>query len=95
MYKAVVIKDIHIHIQSHLHVVSMSSDKRIILDILGGTHAHDGGIQQRDIAKATSSSEKTTRARNLQGTTQGALDKRILWPVNNVKQIPAPNSRKA
>ena len=74
MYKAVVIKDLRIHIQSQLHVVSRSSDKRIILDILGGTHAHDGRIQQRDIAKATSSSEKTTRARNLQGTTQGALD---------------------
>ena len=94
MYKTVVIKDIHIHIRSHLHV-SMSSDKRIILDILGGTLARDGGIQQRDIAKATSTSEKTTRARNLQGTTQGALDKRILRPVNNVKQILAPNSRKA
>ena len=93
--KAVVIKDIHIHIQSHLHVVSMSSDKRIILDILGGTLARDGRIQQRDIAKATSTSEKTTRARNLQGTTQGALDKRILRPMNNVKQILAPNSRKA
>ena len=37
----------------------MSSDKRVILDILGGTHARDGGIQQRDIAKATSTSEKT------------------------------------
>ena len=84
MYKAVVIKDIHIHIQSHLHVVSMSSDKRIILDILGGTLARDGRIQQQDIAKATSTSEKTTRARNLQGTMQGALDKRILRPVNNV-----------
>ena len=95
MYKAVVIKDIHIHIQSHLHVVSMSSDKRIILDILGGTLARDGRIQQRDIAKATSTSEKTTRARNVQGTTQGALDKRILQPVNNVKQILALNSRKA
>ena len=94
MYKAVVIKDIHIHIRSHLNV-SMSSDKRIILDILGGTLARDGRIQQRDIAKATSTSEKTTRARNLQGTTQGALDKRILRPVNNVKQILAPNSRKA
>ena len=57
-----------------MHVVSRSSDKRIILDILGGTHACDGRIQQQDIAKATSSSEKTTRARNLQGTTQGALD---------------------
>ena len=57
MYKAIVIKDIHIHIQSHLHVVSMSLDKRIILDILGGTLARDGGIQQRDIAKATSTSE--------------------------------------
>ena len=95
MYKTIVIKDIHIHIQSHLHVVSMSSDKRIILDILGGTLARDGGIQQRDIAKATSASEKTTRTRNLQGTMQGALDKRILRPVNNVKQILAPNSRKA
>ena len=95
MYKAIVIKDIHIHIQSNLHVVSMSSDKRIILDILGGKLARDGGIQQRDIAKATSTSEKTTRARNVQGTTQGALDKRILRPMNNVKQIPAPNSRKA
>ena len=69
MYKAVVIKDIHIHIQSHLHVVSMSSDKRIILDILGGTLARGGRIQQRDITKATSTSEKTTRARNLQRTT--------------------------
>ena len=77
MYKAVVIKDIHIHIHSHLHIVSRSSDKRIILDILGDTHAHDGRIQQRYIAKATSSSEKTTRARNLQGMTQGALDRRI------------------
>ena len=95
MYKAVIIKYIKIHIQSQSHVVSMSSDKRIILDILGDTHARDGGIQQRDIAKATSSSEKTTRARNLQGTTQGALDKRILGPVNNVKQILSPNSRKA
>ena len=95
MYKAVVIKDIQIHIQSHLHVVSMSSDKRIILDILGGTLARDGGIQQRDIAKATSTSEKTTRARNLQGTMQGALDKRILRPVIKVKQILGLNSRKA
>ena len=95
MYKTVVIKDIQIHTQSQLHVVSMRSDKRIILDILGGTLARDGRIQQRDIAKATSTSEKTTRARNLQGTTQGALDKRILRPVNNVKQILAPNSRKA
>ena len=95
MYKAVVIKDIHIHIQSHLHVLSMSSDKRIILDILGGTLAHDGGIQQRDIEKATSTSKKTTRARNLQGTTQGALNKRIQRSVNNVKQILALNSRKA
>jgi hypothetical protein len=33
---------------------------------------------QRDIAKAISTSEKTARARNLQVTTQGALDKRIL-----------------
>ena len=95
MYKVVVIKDIQIHIQSQLHVVSMSSDKRIILDILGGRLARDGGIQQQDIAKATSTSEKTTRARNLQGTMQGALDKRILRPVNNVKQILALNSRKA
>ena len=63
----------------------MSSDKRIILDILGGTLARDGGIQQRDLAKAISTSEKTTRARNLQGTMQGALDKRILRPMNNVK----------
>ena len=78
MYKAVVIKDMHIHIESQLHVVYMSSDKRIILDILGGTHARDGRIQQRDIAKATSTSEETTRVRNLQGITQGALDKRIL-----------------
>ena len=45
MYKAIVIKDILIHVQSQLHVVSMSSDKRIILDILGGTLACDGGIQ--------------------------------------------------
>ena len=73
----------------------MSSDKRNIADILGGTHARDGGISQRDIPKATSTSEKTTRARNLQGTMQGALDKRILRPVNNVKQILALNSRKA
>ena len=73
----------------------MSPDKRIILDILGGTLARDGRIQQRDIAKATSMSEKTTRARNLQGTMQGGLDKRILRPVNNVKQILASNSRKA
>ena len=95
MYRAVVIKDIHIHIQSHLHVVSMSSDKRIILDILGGTLARDGRIQQRDTTKATSTSEKTTRATNLQGTTHGALDKRVLRPVNNVKQILTLNSRKA
>ena len=45
MYKAVVIKDIHIHLHNHLHVVSMSSDKRIILDILGVTYACEGGIQ--------------------------------------------------
>ena len=95
MYKLVVIKDIHIHIQSHLHVVNMNSNERIILDILGGTLARDGGIQQRDIAKATSTSEKTTTVRNMRGTTQGALDKRILRPVNNVKQILASNSRKA
>ena len=73
----------------------MSLDKGIILDILGGTLARDGGIQQRDIAKASSTSEKTSRARNLQGTTQGALDKRIPRPVKNVKQILAHNSRKA
>ena len=95
MYKAVVIGDIPIHIQSQLHVFRMSTDKRNILNILGGTHARDGGITQRDIEKATSASEKTIRARNLQGTMQGALDKRILRPVNNVKQILAHNSRKA
>ena len=94
MYIAVVIEDIPIHIQSQLHVVSMSLDKRNIIDILGGTFARDGGIQQRDIEKATSTSKKTTRARNLQGTTQGALDKRILRLVNIVKQILTLNSRK-
>ena len=78
MYKEVVIKDLRIHIQSQLHVVSRSSDKRIILDILGGTHARDGVIHQRDIVKATSTSGKTSRARDLQVTIQGALDKRIL-----------------
>jgi hypothetical protein len=36
------------------------------------------GSTQRDIAKATSTSEKTVGARNLQVTTQGALEKRIL-----------------
>ena len=95
MYKVVVIKDLRIHIQSQLHAVSLSLDKRKTLDILGGTHACDGGIQQWDIAKATSASGETTRIRNLEGTTQGALDKRITRPVNNVKQTLAPNSRKA
>ena len=80
MYKAVVIKDIPIHMRGQLHVVHKCSDKGNIADILGGAHARDGGIQQRGITKATSMSEKTTRARNLQGTTQGALDKRILRP---------------
>ena len=95
MYKAVVIEDIQIHIRDQLHDVRMSSDKRIILYILGGTHARDGGIQQQDIAKATSTLEKTIRVRNLQGMMQGALDKRIRRPVNNVKQILALNPRKA
>jgi hypothetical protein len=35
------------------------------LDILGGTQARGGEIQQRDIAMATSMSEKTTEARQL------------------------------
>ena len=95
MYKTVVIKDIHIHIQSHLHVVSMSSDKRNIADILGGAHARDGGIQQRDIAKATSMSGKTSGMRALKVMVQGALDKRILRSMNIVKQILALNLRKA
>ena len=69
-------------------------DKRNITDILGVTYPHDGGIQQWGIAKATSMSEKTTRVRDLQVTTQGALDKRILRSVNIVKQNLAPNSRK-
>ena len=85
MYKEVVIKDIQIHIQIQLHIDSISSDKIIILYILGGTYAREGEIQQRGIAKATSTSEKTTRSRNLQERTQGALDKRILQPANNVK----------
>ena len=58
MYKAVVIEDIPIHIWGRLHVVPMSSDKRNILDIPGGTHACDGGLLQWDIAKATSMSGK-------------------------------------
>ena len=78
MYKAVVIEDIPIHIRSQLQDVRMSSDKRNILDILGGMYASDGGMQQRDIAKATSTSGKTSGARDLQVTIQGALDKRIL-----------------
>ena len=94
MYKAVVIEDIHIHIRGQLHAVRMSSYKRNILGILGDTHARDGGISQRDIAKATSTSEKTIGARDLQVTTQGALDKRILWSVNIEKPILAHNSRK-
>ena len=77
MYKAVVIEDIQIHIQSILHAVSMSSDKRNIPYILGGMYASDGGMQQRDIAKATSSSKITIGARDLQGITQGAPDRRI------------------
>ena len=68
MYKVIVIKDIQIHTRGQLHVVRMSLDKGNILDILGGTHAHDGGIHQRDIAKATSASRKTTGARDLQVT---------------------------
>jgi hypothetical protein len=55
----------------------------------------DGGeIQQRDIAKATPTSEKTFGARNLQGTTQGALDKRILRSVSIVQQNLALNLKK-
>ena len=95
MYKAVVIKDIQIHIQSQLHAVRKGSDKRNIKDILGVTHACDGGIPQQDIAKATSTSEKTTRARDLKVATQGALDKRMLRSVNIVKQNLALNSRQA
>ena len=95
MYKAVVIEDIHIHIRGQLHAVRMSSYKRNILGILGDTHARDGGISQRDIAKATSTSEKTTRVRNLQGTMHRTLDNRIMRSMNNVKQIMAPNPRKA
>ena len=68
MYKAVVIEDIPIHIWSQLHVVRMSLDKRNVLDILGGTHARNGGIQQWDIAKATSTSGKTSGTRDLQVT---------------------------
>ena len=49
----------------------MSLDKRNIIDILGGTHARDGRIPQRDIEKATSTSEKTTGTRNLQGDDAG------------------------
>ena len=81
MYKAVVIKDILIHVQSQLHVVSMSSDKRIILDILGGTPARDGGIQQQDIAKATTTLEKTHEAWHLHVMMHGALHMRIMRSV--------------
>ena len=63
----------------------MSSDKRNVLDILGGAHARDGGIQQWHIAKATSTSKKSTGARDLKVTTQGALDERILRSVNILK----------
>jgi hypothetical protein len=45
-------------------------------------------------SKGYITSEKTTGARNLQETTQGALDKRILWSVNTVKQNLALISKK-
>lgn len=94
MYKAAVIKDIPIHMRGQLHDVHKSSDKRNIADILGDVHPRDGGIQQRGIAKATPAAGKTTRVRDLQMATQGALDKRILQSVNIDKPILAQNSRK-
>ena len=60
------------------------------LDKLGGAQARGKELHNEDIAKATSTSEKTFGARNLQGTMQGVLDKRILrsvvlssrtWPI--------------
>ena len=94
MYKTVVIEDIPIHMRGKLHVARMSSDKSNIVDIPGGTHARDGRLQQRNIAKAISMSGKTSGVRNLQMATQGALDKRILRSVNIEKPILAHNSRK-
>ena len=85
MYKAVVIEDTPLHMRGHLHDVHMSSHKRNIIDILGGTHARDVGIQQRDIVKATSTSKITTGARDLHVTAQGGLDMRIPRSVNSVK----------
>ena len=73
MYKAVVIKDILIHMRGQLHVFHKSSDKRNIADILGGAHARDGGIQQWDIAKATSMSGKTSRVRKFASGDAGCL----------------------
>ena len=54
--------------------------------MLGGTQARGGGIQQRDIAKATSTSEKTAEVGYLQETTRGILDKRILRSVDTLVQ---------
>ena len=52
------------------------------LDKLGGAQVRGEELHNEDIAKATSTSEKTFGARNLQGTTQGVLDKkRILRSV--------------
>ena len=64
MYKTVVIEDIPIHMRGKLYAARMSSDKSNIVDIPGGTHARDGRLQQRNIAKATSASVKTSGARN-------------------------------
>ena len=61
------------------------------LDTLGGTQARGGGIQQWDIAIATSMSEKTTEARQLQVTTQGTLDIRIMCSVNTLVQNLVPD----
>ena len=44
------------------------------LDKLGGAQARSEELHNEDIAKATSTSEKTFGARNLQRTTQGVLD---------------------
>ena len=51
------------------------------LDKLGGAQARGKELHNEDIAKATSTSEKTFGVRNLQGTMQGVLDKRILRSV--------------
>ena len=54
--------------------------------MLSGTQARGGRIQQRDIAKATSTLEKTGEAWYLHESTRRILDKRILWSVDTLVQ---------